>query len=56
MRIPIGFSSVTCALALALVLGGCLGGGADDDARQSDEVTIVQPGAPGDQSRQLTAA
>ena len=57
MRIPIGFSSVTCALALALVAGGC--GGGSDDARKSEEksdVTIVQPGAPGKPSRQLTSA
>ena len=59
MRIPIGLSSVTCALALALALGGCFGGGSDEDAGQADEqseVTIVQPGAPGEPSRQLTAA
>lgn len=53
-----GFSSVTCALVLALAVGGCVGG--SDDARtsdtESDEVTIVQPGAPGQPSRRLTAA
>jgi uncharacterized protein (DUF305 family) len=55
MRIPMGFSSVTCALALAL--SGCFGG--SEDAGESEEkagVTIVQPGAPGEPSRQLTAA
>lgn len=57
MRIPIGFSSVTCALALAFAVAGC--GGGSGGERKSDEeadVTIVQPGAPGQPSRQLTAA
>ena len=57
MQIPMGFSSVTCALALALAAGGCFGG--SEDTRKSDErsdVTIVQPGAPGKPSRQLTSA
>jgi len=52
-----GFSSVTWALALAVAVAGC-GGGGSDDAKSDEQadVTIVQPGAPGEPSRQLTAA
>jgi uncharacterized protein (DUF305 family) len=56
MRIPIGFSSVTCALALALAVAGCGGGSGGERSDAPSEVTIVQPGAPGEPSRELTAA
>ena len=58
MPFPIGFSCVTCAvlLALSLALGGC-GGGSDEGKTHAKEAegTIVQPGAPGQPTRKLTA-
>jgi uncharacterized protein (DUF305 family) len=60
VRIPIGFSSVTCAvfLALSLALSGCGGGSGDAEKKRAEEseAVIVQPGAPGQPSRKLTAA
>src|SRR5688500_18306807 len=57
MRIPTGFSRVTCALALALTAAGCGGGsGQGPKSEEQADVTIVQPGAPGEESRNLSPA
>jgi len=56
MRIPTGFSCVTSIAVLAVTLAGC--GGGSGDAEKSDEqadVAIVQPGAPGEPSQELTS-
>jgi uncharacterized protein (DUF305 family) len=44
-------------IATALLAVGCGGGGSDDDGAQRDEAeaTVVQPGAPGEPSRVITA-